>query len=176
MQRVLKLEVLVVFIGIGALLVGCGRVVGPGGSLQASASPSTSTGASPSATASPSRQRTSGQVTLSLDKQRYAAGDTIAVTIHNGLAHMIWAADHRTTCTVVTAERLQGGQWEAVGGCRLMTPTTMVSLPAASATVQHLSSASWPSGTYRVTLTYSAGDMGDGSPSGVVYSVEFTIG
>lgn len=176
MQRAVKLEVLVMVLSIGALLVGCGRAVGPGGSAQASASPPASPSASSSATAGASPQRTSGQVTLTLDKQRYATGDTIAVTIHNGLPQTIWTTDHKSACTVVTAARLQNGQWETVGDCRLMTPTTMVSLPAASATVQHLSSTGWPSGTYRVALTYSPGDTGTGSPGGVVYSVDFTMG
>ncbi len=183
MQRAVRLDVLVVVIGIGVLLAGCGRSVGPGGSLQAGTSPAAPASASssapastsPQATPGASGQRTSGQVTLTLDKQHYAASDTIAVTLHNGLAQAIWATDHKTTCTVITAERLQNGQWAAMGGCRLMTPTTMMSLPAASDTVQRLASAGWPSGTYRVTLSYTAGDAGNGGPGGVVYSAEFTI-
>lgn len=184
MQRAIRLDVLAVVIGIAALLAGCGRTIGPGGSQQMGASPPATTGVSSSATAGTSSQatpgtsgqRTGGQVTLTLDKQRYATGDTIAVTIHNGLPQTIWATDHKTTCTVVTAERLQNGQWGAVGGCRLMTPTSMMPMPAASATVQHLSSSGWSSGTYRVTLTYTGGDEGSGSPGGVAYSVEFTVG
>ncbi len=183
MRRAVRLDVLVAVIGIGALLAGCGRVVGPGGSPQGNASPLATASASSSATASASSaatpgasgQRMSGLVTLTLDKQSYTAGDTVAVTLHNGLTQAIWTADHKTTCTVITAERLQNGQWAAVGGCRLMSPTTMVSLPAASATVQHLSSTGWPSGTYRVALAYTGGDAGTGGPSGVVYSVEFTV-
>ena len=183
MRRVVRLDILVALIGISTLLAGCGRTIGPGGALQAGASPTASTGISATATAGASSpgtpgalgKGTSGQVTLTLDRQQYGAGNTIVVTVHNGLSQAIWAADHQTACTVVTAERLQNGQWQTVGACRLMTPTTMVSLPAASATAQRLASSGWPSGTYRVTLSYN-GDAGAGGSGGVAYSVEFSIG
>jgi hypothetical protein len=179
MQRAIRRGVLVAFVGSSVLLLlaGCGRNVGSVGSA-GSPQPSTSSSATPNA----SNQLASGHVTLTVDKQRYATNDTIAVTIHNGLPQTIWAADHQTSCTTVTAERLQDGKWETVGVCRLMTPTRLVPLSAASAVVQHLvgtgssSGRGWPSGTYRVTLTYTGGDEGTSGPSGVVHSDEFTIG
>jgi hypothetical protein len=127
-------------------------------------------------TAAASGQQTSGQVTLTLNKQHYSPGETVTVTIHNGLSQMIWSTDHKTACTVVVAERVQNGQWEAMGLCRLETPTRLVALPAASATPQPVATGGWPSGTYRVTLSYGGGDEGTGGPSGVAHSPEFTIG
>ncbi len=177
MQRAIRRGVLVAFVGISVLLAGCGRAVGSVGSV-GSPQPSASSSATPSA----SSQLASGHVTLTVDKQHYATNDTIAVTIRNGLTQTIWAVDHQTSCTTVTAERLQDGKWEAVGGCRLMTPTRLAPLSAASAVVQHLvgtgatSGRGWPSGTYRVTLTYTGGDEGASGPSGVVHSAEFTVG
>lgn len=187
MQRIVSIKVLVTLVGIGmlsALLAGCGQTSGSAGSPQpgTSSSATSTVSSSPppatpsSTTAGASGQQTSEQVTLTLNRQHYSPGDTITVTIHNGLSQMIWSADHKTACTVVAAERLQNGQWVAMGLCRLETPTRMVALPAASATVQSFATIGWPSGTYRVTLSYGGGDEGAGSPSGVAYSVEFTIG
>jgi hypothetical protein len=185
MQRTVRFKALVTLVGIGtlsALLVGCGQTVGfEGSSQQGTMSSATSTSSSqhsitPSpTTAGASGQASSGKVTLTLNKQSYATGDTVSVTIHNGLTQAIWAADHKTACTVVAAERQQNGQWTAMGLCRLETPTRMAPLPAASATVQQFATTGWPSGTYRVTLAYG-GDEGAGGPSGVAYSAEFTIG
>lgn len=187
MQRIVSIKVLVTLVCVGtlsALLVGCGQTGGSAGSPQPRAFSSATSSISsspPPATHSPttagaSGQQASGQVILTLNKQHYSPGDTITVTIHNGLSQMIWSADHKTACTVVAAERLQNGQWEAMGLCRLETPTRMVALPATSATVQPFATVGWPSGTYRVTFSYSGGDEGTGGPSGVAHSVEFTIG
>ena len=168
MQHAIRLRCLLAAIGVGALIAGCGQTTGSPGSPQA--------GATSSATSGASGQLTSGQVTLTLDKQRYKPGDTVTATIHNGLSKAIWAEDHQTNCTVVTAEHLQDGQWQAVGRCRLMTPTIMMPLAAGSATVQRLFGAGWSGGLYRLTLTYTGGDEGAGGPGGVVHSAEFTIG
>jgi hypothetical protein len=180
MRYVLQRLVLVALIGVGTLVTGCGQPVGSPSSLPASPS-------SPATTSipGPSVQPTIGQVTLTLDKQHYARGETITVTIQNELSQAIWVTDHKTSCTILTAEHLQDGQWQAVGDCRLMTPTLLVPVPDHSATTEQLavpqaSSAGggWPSGTYRVTLTYTGGDEGTPSPggtSGVAHSAEFTI-
>jgi hypothetical protein len=157
-------------VGVIVLCAGCGQAIG------SSNSPQVGMPSSPTPTQSvQAGQPTQGQVTLTLDKQRYAMGDTIAVTIHNGLSTTIWAADHQTSCTVLTAERQQDGQWHAVGDCRLMTPTVLMPFSAGSATVQQLFGMGWPSGRYRVTLTYTGGDEGTGGPGGIAHSAEFTI-
>jgi hypothetical protein len=193
MPRAFKRGLLVTLIGVGAFGAGCGRSAGSAdGDVLASAG-STTPQASASASSTPraSGQLVAGQVTLTLDKQRYATNDTIVVTIHNGLSQPIWTADHQTNCTIVTAERLQVGQWVAVAHCQLMTPTRMVMLPAGSSTPRQLSGAqgtvppesqapvpteSWTPGTYRVTFTYAGSADGTGRPGGVIHSVEFTMG
>jgi hypothetical protein len=176
-QRAFRLGRLLALIGACALATGCGRPVDSSTSPQA--------GATSSVTPGGSGQFVSGQVTLALDKQRYAAGDTINVTISNGLPQTIWSEDHQTNCTVLTAEHLQNGAWQAVGDCRLMTPTRIVPVSANSDTTEHLavprvsSGSGWPSGTYRVTLTYTGGDEGTPIPagtSGVAHSAEFAVG
>jgi hypothetical protein len=117
----------------------------------------------------------SGQVTLTLDKQRYGAHDTVVVTIANGLSQMIWAADHQTDCTVLVAEQAHASAWEGVDNCRLMTPTSLTPLPL-GATTERLDTSGWLTGTYRITLTYGGGDEGRGGPGGTAHSVEFSIG
>jgi hypothetical protein len=117
---------------------------------------------------------TSGQVTLRLDKQRYDANNTVIVTIANGLSQTIWAADHNTGCTVLVAERTHAGAWEAMDDCHLMTPTRLMGLSPGD-TIVRLDTSGWPTGTYRITLTYNSGDEGMGGAGGVVHSAEFTV-
>jgi hypothetical protein len=183
MHRAVKTGILLALVLFSAIGAACDRTGGLPDSPQ--------TGASSSSTPEALGQVTSGQVTLTLDKRQYTASDTIVVTIHNGLSQIIWAADHQTNCTVVTAERLQVGQWAAVDKCQLMTRTRMVSLAAGSSTPQQLSSAqamvppesqaplpseNWTPGTYRVTLTYVESADGTGGPGGMVHSINFPIG
>jgi hypothetical protein len=120
-------------------------------------------------------------VTLTTDKQRYNAGDAITATIANGLATSIWTADHQTNCTIVTAERQQDGQWQAMAPCRLMIATRMVAIAAGSQTSVKVLSGSadlhnaWPVGTYRVKFAYRAGADNASGTEAIIYSAEFTI-
>lgn len=178
MQRTLSRGLLLVLVGAGALLAGCGRSAGQSPGASDSPPASSPTSATPNAVG----RQSSGPVTLTLDRQRYTAGDTITVTIHNGLSTTIWAADHQTSCTVVTVERLHGSQWQGLQNCRLMTPTRMVPLAAGSDTKQFLRvqgsplGGMWQAGTYRVAFTYSMGDEFTGGQGGVVYSAQCTLG
>ena len=178
MRRNFKLSrsapvILGALIGVCALATGCGNITQAGSATQGEvATPQ------PSSTASTinatSGQVTSGRVTLTLNKQRYAAQDTVVVTIANGLSQMIWAADHQTSCTELVAEQSHGGAWEAVAKCRLMTPTRLMALSPGITTVR-LDASGWPTGTYRVTLTYTSGDEGMSGAGGIVHSAEFVI-
>jgi hypothetical protein len=168
------LVILAALLGVSALAAGCGSITQAGPATQGKDStPQASSTVSQTATAS--GQLTGGQVTLTLDKQRYGARDAVVVTIANGLSRTIWAADHQTSCTVLVAERTQAGAWVPVGTCRLMTPTRLTPLPAGSTTV-HLNTSAWPAGNYRITLNYNAGDEGMSGPGGIVHSAEFAVG
>lgn len=155
-------------LGILALLAGCG-------SISQAHSAAQSEDATASMTATSTDMVTSGQVTLHLDKQRYATRDTVVVTIANGLAQMIWAADHQTACTQLVAEQSLGGAWEAVGKCRLMTPTRLMALAPGAMTVR-LDTSGWSTGVYRVTLAYTSGYEGMSDAGGIVHSAEFFVG
>jgi hypothetical protein len=166
--------ILVALLGVSALAAGCGSTSQAGPAAQGKDStPQASSTVSQTATAS--GQPTGGQVTLTLDKQRYGARDAVVVTITNGLSRTIWAADHQTGCTVLVAEHAQASAWVPVGNCRLMTPTRLTPLSAGNTTV-HLDTSAWPAGNYRITLNYNAGDEGVGGPGGIVHSAEFTVG
>src|SRR5712691_196163 len=78
------LMILVALLGVSALAAGCGSITQAGPAAQGKDStPQASSTVSQTATAS--GQLTGGQVTLTLDKQRYGARDSVVVTITNGL-------------------------------------------------------------------------------------------
>src|SRR5260370_30216473 len=138
MRNALKFGLLVGLICAGAFAIaGCRRsdlpssgALNPKDSSVQQSNPAGSP--TPGADGTSKSQATSGKVTLTLDKQHYTASDAIIVTIANGLATGIWVTDHQTNCTVVTVERQQDGQWQAVAPCRLMIATRMISLATAS--------------------------------------------
>ena len=162
----------VTLMAFSSVVAGCGAMTQSGSAAQAASSPHVS--ASASQTVTTSGQPASGQVTLTLDRQGYGARDTIVVTVENALSQTIWATDHHTNCTVLVAERNQGGAWEAVETCHSLTPTSLEPLSPGATAIQ-LNSAGWPAGAYRITLTYNGGDEGMGGPGGLAHSVEFTI-
>src|SRR5262249_20834123 len=114
---------------LGMLAAGCGRTTGLSHgdtSLKGHETPQASLVTS--ATADATGQSGRGQVRLLLDKQRYSRGQSVNVTIANGLPQPIWASDHHTSCTVLSVEQSQGGTWHSVGLCRLLTPTSLIPL------------------------------------------------
>src|SRR5258706_14477608 len=168
------LVTLAALLGVSALAAGCGSITQAGPAAQGKDStPQASSTVSQKATAS--GQLTGGQVTLTLDKQRYGARDAVVVTITNGLSRTIWAADHQTSCTVLVAEHAQAGARVPVSNCRLMTPTRLTPLSAGNTTV-HLDTSAWPPRNHRITLNFNSGDEGVGGPGGIVHSAEFTVG
>src|SRR5260370_32983450 len=111
------LMTLLALLGVSALAAGCGSISQAGTAAQGK--DSTPRASSPvSQTATASGQLTSGQVLLTLVRQRYGARDAVVVTIADGLSRTIWAADHPTTCTVSPAGQSQARGWVRVGNCR----------------------------------------------------------
>ena len=168
-----QLAVAVTLMAISAVVAGCGAISQTGSAAEGGASSHVSASESP--TASPSGQLISGQVTLTLNKQRYGSPETIIVTVENGLSKTIWAADHHTSCTMLIAEHAQGAAWAAIENCHSLRPTTLAALSAGT-TSMRLDTSGWPLGTFRVTLTYSGGDEGAVGPEDAAHSTEFTVG
>ena len=165
---------------LALFVAGCGQVSSPSGAADAQGA-STQT-----AQAGAAAQTTSGQVTLSLAKQRYGVEEPLLVTIHNGLQTDIALTDGGAGCVSIEVERLVQDSWQSVSQCApAPAGRKSVVISAGSAFVQRIefahemdNGAGWPAGTYRVMLTYtpsesSAAASATGAP---VYSAEFTIG
>lgn len=148
------------------LLAGCGL------SSQTPGNGTSSGSATPTATP--------GHVSVTTNKPQYAPSDTVAVTISNGLASDIVAADHQSNCTVVLIQRQDGQNWQPLNPCRVMTPTRLIPFGAGSTTpvqLQPPASAAdhgWPSGTYRIAFSYRQ-QASFSAPATTVYSAQFTV-
>jgi hypothetical protein len=149
-------------IGLAAglvLLAGCG-LSGPSGSGSGIGSP------------------TPGQVTLATNQQRYAPSDIVVVTVTNGLATRILAADHQSNCTMVTIERQSDQTWQPQNPCRLMSPTRLIPIESGSAISQQLQplqatgTAGWAPGTYRIAFTYRLSAPDEGT---TIFSASFVV-
>lgn len=120
----------------------------------------------------------SGQVTVTTGKPQYAPTNTVDVTIANGLSSGILAADHQSDCTVLVIEHLSGQTWQPQNPCLLKSPTRLIPFGAGTSTQQTLqppsgqTTAGWPTGSYRISLTYR---QTPGGPETTVYSAQFTI-
>jgi hypothetical protein len=166
----------------------------PSGGQDASAAPSASS--SPSATTPPTEEPgqgsdapvpvTTGKVTVTLGTQAYSTGAIITVTIANGLDRAVYSEDFKTACTIVTVQRLNGGVWTDITGCKLGRPTMTVAIdPGQGKTLQldpnsfHLTGGrggpAFPPGTYRVQFTYRYDRAMLGEESLAAYSAQFTI-
>lgn len=127
---------------------------------------------------------TSRPVTVAVEKPQYAPGDTLIVSIHNGLAMPIFTHDGRSDCGVVDLERRVNTSWQIEALCVDMQPAPHVMQIAPNAVLTQqlapglsdVSTGPWPSGTYRIAFAYvSSADQPFGQ-STVIYSASFTIG
>ena len=109
--------------------------------------------------------------------------DTIFVYVGNGLSQAICTTDHHSECTAVTLERQVSADWQPVAPCLLATPTQIAELgPIESFNVRlepsvtGAQSGAWPTGTYRVALTYHlAADGPFVPPEQTISSPIFTV-
>ena len=164
---------------LALFVVACGQVSSPRGAADAQ-------GASTQTAQAGAAQTTSGQVTLSLAKQRYGVEEPLLVTIHNGLQTDIALADGGAGCVSIEVERLVQDSWQSVSQCApAPAGRKSVVISAGSAFVQRIefahemdNGAGWPAGTYRVMLTYtpSENSVAASATGATVYSSEFTIG
>lgn len=122
---------------------------------------------------------TPSQVTVTTSQQRYTPSDTVIVTITNGLATRILAADHQSNCTIVRIELQSGQAWQPQNPCKLMSPTRLIPLDPGSATTQQLQpiqqagATRWTSGTYRIVLAYRQNPT---DADTTIYSASFDVG
>jgi Bacterial Ig-like domain len=184
--RFLRVGYTLIVLAIPMCVVSCGQTtISSSGQTSDTSAQTTPTQTQAGATMTPGSNpspATAG-VTLTLNQQHYSADSLIIVTIHNGSQQTIWAADHQTSCTVLTLERQSQGSWYRVGQCALSTPTRVVSIGPGASLTQRLTSqqemdtgAGWQTGTYRVTLTFHLGNDSSSLAGGdTVHSAQFTI-
>ncbi|MBF6590784.1 MAG: hypothetical protein IVW57_09685 [Ktedonobacterales bacterium] len=166
-------------------------VIQPGGGVAGGTQPATTAGATSGAaslTPIPNTTVTPGQLTTTSDRSRYSLCDTIQVVIANGLQASVTAADHQTSCSLVTLQRLVNGTWAPQGRCPLETPTRLYEIAPGTAIAQQLTPGSgsfsrtgasgWAAGTYRIAFTYFTGSASSRASrqNPPIYSATFTIG
>ena len=132
----------------------------------------------------------SGKVAVSVGKAQYTPDATITITIDNGLAKSIVAANHQSGCTLVTLQWQDAqGNWQDLNRCRLGMMTKMVMLPPHSAQVQTIAptsgtfaqKAQWVKGNYRIVFSFTFGNADvesiptSGTPSSPIYSSTFSV-
>jgi hypothetical protein len=169
-------------LALGLAVCGCG-LRPQTGTTPVAGSP-TIGGSATATTASGTPTGTPGPVTLTPDRGRYAPGDPILVTVHDGLTTSIFAMNNHTSCTVVQLERLVNGSWQIQGTCVNMYPhPTLTEIkPGSSATVELLpaqgtdGSTTWPVGTYRAELTYATNASQSSEQASIAYSQPVTVG
>src|SRR5262249_33848397 len=137
------------------LIVACGNLTSGG------------TGATAEKTSAPTQ--TNGSVTIATDHSVYNGLDTMKVTITNHLPTMIYAYDTQATCSMLSLEVQQNGQWVASNALRC--PLGRVALavkikPSASYTANVGARAmsldtgvALTSETYRLVLRYFSAPM-----------------
>ena len=120
----------------------------------------------------------SGHVTVVTSKSHFGATETVLVTIANGLASSILAADHQSDCTVLAIEYWTGQTWQLQNPCLLRSPTRLVPFGAGTSTLQQLrppsgpNASGWLTGAYRIAFAYR---HAPGDEETTIYSAQFTI-
>lgn len=108
-----------------------------------------------------------GRVTISLSADSYAPGEAIATTISNGLRQTLYVEDSKSDCSIVTLERLEGGNWRPLPGCGMERLPLVVAIGPGrgrGVTINPLSThfgvapggsePAFGSGRYRIKFTY----------------------
>ncbi len=67
-------------------------------------------------------------VQVAVDRDAYTAGDTVNVSIHNGLDSLLTTYNHQSYCWIARLERAVSQGWELTGPCYSMQPTEEQSL------------------------------------------------
>ena len=176
MQRTKALHILFLCLG-SLLLAACGT-------HQVSAS-NTGSNLTPTATTT-----AGAKVTVQVGKTLYTSNEPIKITIDNGLAKSIAAANHQSGCTMVTLQWQDAqGTWQDQNRCRQGLMTKMITLPPHSSQVQTIAptsgtfarNAQWAKGNYRIVFSFTLGNADvesiptTGTPGSPIYSPTFSV-
>jgi hypothetical protein len=162
----------------------CADEPGPGSVSPSATAPSTvvSTTAARSPSAAPT-----ASVTVALSASAYAVGETVRLTVGNGLREPIYTEDFQTQCTIVTLQKSEAGSWTDITGCAMGRPTRTVTVqPGATKRILldphgfHLAEGpnelGFGQGTYRIRFGYRLSPELIRAQPEVVYSSTFTVG
>ena len=131
---------------------------------------------------------TTGPITIATDHSAYAPTDTMKITIQNNLTTAIYAYDTQASCSILTLEVQQSGQWVASNAlhCPLGRAAMAVKIEpggkyttSIGARVMSIGqSHSVPEGTYRLALNYYDAPLSGASKAPTattIYSATLTI-
>lgn len=151
-------------------LAGCGAGLGAGGSANGPT-------------------LTTGVVTIATDHSAYSNRDSIKVTIVNHGSAPIYAYDTKASCSILSLEVQQEGQWQPASAlhCPLGRVALAVKIDAGGtyqtsigATIMTIGAATpLADGTYRLALDYFNAPFGGGATpptATVIYSAALTVG
>lgn len=129
-----------------------------------------------------------GPVRIATDHSVYKPTDAIAVSVLNTLSQPIYALDTRSGCSILDLQMQVNGQWQAatVARCPLGRPAMIVTIASQNrytVTIRSTfgmpgtSGVTFPTGTYRLLLTYSTTSDGRSiTANGVtIMSETFTV-
>ena len=94
-------------------------------------------------------------VSVGTSALRYGPGETVVVTVRNGLAVPITAMTGRTSCSIVSLDRRSDGAWAEVRNCYSGVPPESVRIGAGRMVRVRLPDRLEP-GMYRARLEYQA--------------------
>lgn len=98
------------------------------------------------------------QVSIDIDRERFADGEPIELRIHNGLNDAVATVDQQAFCGVLRLDRAVGTAWEEVRNCATGPPPRDVVIGPGEERTVH-----WEpglgKGVYRARLVYATGDV-----------------
>lgn len=169
------------------LIAGCGQVTGTGGDGSAGAANATTT-----TTPQGSAMTTAGTtVVITTDHSVYTPDGTVQVSVTNHLSESIFAQDTQASCSILGLQIQQGAEWKpsSASRCPLGRMAKSVEIaPGATYTAaitagDGVTAATFPTGTYRLVLSYSkrggspiANELpGVVGPMTTIYSAEWSV-
>ncbi len=128
------------------------------------------------------------QVTITLSKLAYAAGEAIEATIANGLTQAVYTEDSKSDCSIAILEQWDGQTWHPLLGCAVGRPPLVVAIGPGQGQMVRIdpfsvhfgvspgaAAPAFGGGTYRIKFAYRLEPGPEGETPYEVYSKEFSI-
>jgi len=128
------------------------------------------------------------QVTVTLSKLSYAAGQAIEATIANGLKQAIYTEDSKSDCSIAILEQWDGQTWQPLLGCAVARAPLVVAIGSGQGQTVRIdpfsvhfgvspgaAAPAFGAGTYRIKFAYRLEPGPEGETPYEAYSKEFSI-